>query len=85
MNDPGDNIGDERPSNRMEIAVYFHCGRCLAEKPGDVSPQEWGQLEAGWTPVGLQVWCKRHGVNVIHVDFEGHRHPADITARKETF
>ena len=78
MNDPG----DERPSNRLEISRYFHCGLCVKEMPDGFSPQGWGQLECGWTPVGLQVWCKRHDVNVTHVDFEGHQHPADLTARR---
>jgi len=64
-----------KPDVPNEIQLYFHCGRCLAEKPSDVSPREWGQLEAGWTKHGFQVWCKRHEVNVVHIDFEGQKHP----------
>lgn len=52
-----------------QIQLYFHCKRCLDELPEGLSPQEWAQLEAGWTNKGLQVWCKRHGINVIHIDF----------------
>jgi hypothetical protein len=67
--------------NTREIKVYFHCFRCAAEKPPDVSPREWMRLEAGWTPKGFQVWCIRHECNVIHMDFEGAKHPANTRAR----
>jgi hypothetical protein len=72
----------ERISNDNEIAMYLHCSRCLAEKPSGISPKEWAQLEVGWTPHGLQVWCRRHGLNVLHVDFEGMQHPAITTAKE---
>lgn len=58
------------------ITAFFHCIRCIDERPAGVSPRDWGQLEVGWTPRGLQVWCKRHELNVLHVDFEGVKHPA---------
>lgn len=58
------------------IASYFHCARCLQERPPHISPREWAQLEVGFTPLGIQVWCRRHEMNVLHVDFEGQRHPA---------
>ena len=67
--------------NTNEIVSYFHCGFCIDQKPDGVSPRDWTQLEVGWTPQGLQVWCKRHECNVMHVDFEGHRHPANTRAR----
>ena len=35
------------------------------------SPREYAQLEFGFTKPGVQVWCKRHEVNVMHIDFEG--------------
>ncbi len=60
-----------------EIEMYFHCSLCIAELPDDTSPQEWQRLEMGWTELGFQVWCKRHVCNVMHVDFEGHKHPAN--------
>lgn len=58
------------------IVSFMHCGLCLGERPEDQSPQEWGRLEAGWTKQGIQVWCKRHDVNVLHIDFEGVKHRA---------
>jgi hypothetical protein len=36
-------------------------------------------IEAGWTQLGFQVWCRNHNVNILHVDFEGHKHPANAT------
>lgn len=59
-----------------EITTFFHCAMCMAEKPPDQSPREFAQLEVGWTPLGIQVWCKRHEVNVMHMDFEGQQHRA---------
>lgn len=68
-------------SNDNQIQMFFHCGQCLAERPPDQSPQQWASLEAGWTPLGFQIWCKRHDCNVLHVDFEGQRHPANTTRK----
>jgi hypothetical protein len=69
--------------NTNEIAAFFHCTRCLNERPEGTSPRDWAQLEVGWTKRGLQVWCKRHDCNVLHIDFEGINHPANTTAKKE--
>ncbi len=49
-----------------EIYSYFHCRKCIMEKPAGVSPQAFSSLEIGITPHGLQVWCKRHDCNVGH-------------------
>jgi hypothetical protein len=62
-----------------EIKAYFHCGLCLKELPAGTSPKEYASLECGWTILGFQVWCKRHQANVVHVDFEGVKHPANTT------
>lgn len=62
------------PANH--IKMFFHCKRCLTEKPDDVSPRDFAQLEVGFTIAGMQVWCKRHECNVCHVDFQGFKHPA---------
>lgn len=67
---------------RNNIVSYFHCAKCLKEKPADVSPREWVQLEVGFTSHGIQVWCKRHECNVIHMDFQGQKHPAITTAEQ---
>lgn len=65
-----------------EIKLFLHCARCLAERPENRSPRDWAQLEVGWTELGLQVWCKRHELNVLHVDFEGMKHPANTERLK---
>lgn len=78
------------PSNENEIGAYLHCGLCLAEwQKGrkDVSPAEFARLSVGWTKAGLQVWCHRHQVNVVNIDFEGQHHPGNTTRKspnKET-
>lgn len=62
----------------LSIRAYCHCRLCLQELPQGTSPREWAQLEVGLTEIGLQVWCKRHEVNVMHIDFEGQQHPANM-------
>jgi len=59
-----------------EIEGFIHCQHCLREKPDGVSPREYAQLEVGFTVQGLQIWCKRHEMNVMHIDFQGAKHPA---------
>lgn len=61
-----------------EINAYLHCGLCLAELPDDESPASYSQTQAGLTPRGLQIWCNRHNANVVHIDFEGQQHPANM-------
>lgn len=51
--------------NRIEM--FFHCAQCMRERPEHLSPREWASLEVGRTPEGIQVWCKRHEVNVAHL------------------
>lgn len=61
-----------------EIVQFMHCGLCIDSMPNGYSPRDWAALEVGWTALGFQVWCKRHGCNVIHVNFEGSKHPANV-------
>ena len=69
------------PKLESKIVAFFHCRKCLDSLPAGRSPRDWASLEVGFTKRGLQVWCKRHELNVIHIDFEGHRHPADLSER----
>lgn len=71
-----------RISNENQIETFLHCGRCLREKPPNVSPREWASIEVGMTPQGMQIWCKRHEVNIAHIDYEGHQHPANTSAAR---
>lgn len=74
------------PPSTNEIQTFIHCALCLEEYrrtvSGLMSPREYANNEVGWTPFGLQVWCKRHEVNVVHLDFEGMKHPANTTRPK---
>ena len=54
-----------------EITQYMHCQLCLEEKPADIAPREWARTQAGFTKLGMQVWCVRHDVNICHMDFQG--------------
>ena len=60
------------------IEAYIHCKKCLEEMPAGQSPRSFQRMEAGWTIKGLQIICKRHNANIIHIDFEGQKHKADI-------
>ncbi len=64
-----------KPVTRNQIQIFFHCKKCIKELPPDTSPQQFVHIEAGWTTEGFQVWCLRHDLNIIHMDFEGHKHP----------
>jgi hypothetical protein len=55
-------------NDENQILSYFHCSKCIAELPNGTSPRDWAQLEVGMTPLGIQVWCKRHDLNVYHFD-----------------
>jgi hypothetical protein len=61
-----------------EIVGFLHCRRCFNERPENIPPCDWQQLEVGWTPIGLQVWCRRHECNIVHIDFQGQKHPANL-------
>ena len=64
--------------NTNEIKLFIHCGMCLNEgAPEGESPQSHQYIEAGWTELGLQIWCNRHDVNIVHINFEGKKHPAN--------
>jgi hypothetical protein len=67
------------PGNKNEIHTFFHCRLCLEEKPPRVSARDYARLEVGFTPAGVQVWCVRHDANVVNIDYEGHKHPANMT------
>jgi len=70
------------PSADNQIVRYFHCRQCLEEMPFGTSPRDWAQIEAGSTPIGFQIWCKRHDINICHIDFEGQTHPANLNRKK---
>ena len=70
--------------NEHQILQFIHCRKCVQdvlEGRTQLAPRDYARLEVGWTIKGLQIWCNRCEVNVVHIDFEGHTHPADVTAR----
>ena len=79
----------EELSNENKIGSYLHCGKCLEEWKNTeeirtkVSPKDYARIQVGWTEKGLQVWCNRHDCNMINIDFQGQKHPANVTAKRE--
>ena len=69
--------------NTNQIELFLHCKKCIQEKPKDISPSDYQSIEVGWTKLGLQAWCTRHDCNVMHIDFEGMQHPANLTREEE--
>ena len=74
---------------RMELAELLHCmerpivcSRCAVDvtegRAGSVSMAEYMRYDVGFTSKGLQVWCRRHEANVVHIDFQGREPPADF-------
>lgn len=71
--------------NDNNMQSFIHCGLCIEEWKANktisssMAPRDYARLEVGWTTQGLQIWCKRHECNVMHINFEGAKHPADST------
>ena len=58
-------------SDKNKIMAFFHCKECLKDLPVSMSPQDFMKIDCGWTEEGFQVYCLRHELQVIHVDFQG--------------
>ena len=67
--------------NAKAIKQFFHCAACEDSLPAGLQIWEWMQLECGPTDYGFQVWCRRHDVNIVHIDFLGNRLPGNIGGR----
>ena len=39
---------------------------------------EYMRFDVGFTAKGIQVWCRRHDANVVHIDFQGRELPTDF-------
>lgn len=63
----------------QEIEMFIHCEECALEWKADKSintkftPRDYARFSIGWTKKGLQVWCIRHDLNVLHLDFLGQK------------
>ena len=42
------------------------------------SLQNYTKLDVGFTDIGIQVWCRRHDANVVHINFNGQKLEADF-------
>tara|TARA_R100000541_G_scaffold29253_1_gene38412 strand:+ start:641 stop:892 length:252 start_codon:yes stop_codon:yes gene_type:complete len=68
----------KRPALQIlnEIVGVMHCRKCLKEFDDQgmallISPADYAALDVGWTPTGIQVWCRRHNYNVLSLTLEG--------------
>ena len=69
---------DTDPNSPNEIASYMHCGRCLEQKPEDISPKDWSRTQIGIRHDGrFQVWCNRCNGNVAIIGFRLKRNCAE--------
>ena len=63
-------------ANNYLIEEPIFCPKCTEEYYEVPRPykslSEFMQIEAGFTILGIQIWCKRHKCNVCHIDFDGH-------------
>jgi len=89
----------DKESNEDNIETFLHCKMCVDElknsKSNDdlsmIDPQStqeshgtYARFEVGWTQKGFQVWCMRHNVNVIHIDFMGQKVDADLSRKSDS-
>lgn len=65
--------------NIKEILI---CNQCYQEYHAGLtdskSLQQYTILDVGLTDMGIQVWCRRHNVNVVHINFGGKKLVADF-------
>ena len=58
------------------------CSKCETEfllgSTDSRSLQDDSRLDIGFTSIGVQVWCRRHDANVVHIDFAGQKPTADF-------
>jgi hypothetical protein len=67
------------------INQYMQCSLCIEELPPGVSPDQYQRISVGFTDKGMQIWCSRHKVNILHMDFEGAVHKASSRIDPEDF
>ena len=58
------------------------CSKCETEfllgSTDSRSLQDYSRLDIGFTSIGVQVWCRRHDANVVHINFAGQKPTADF-------
>jgi hypothetical protein len=63
---------------QQEADEFLRCPKCMRELPFDVSPRDYSHIEAGFSSRGFQVWCLRHEINIVNIDFQGQYVVADV-------
>jgi hypothetical protein len=65
----------------LSITQYVVCSKCadeLAHLDPPQSLQDYAKMDIGFTDYGVQVWCRRHKANIVHIDFQGQKPAADF-------
>ena len=82
MSSSSSDMNDDLSKLFRDIEQPIVCSRCADDvtegRAGLVSMAEYMQLDVGFSSVGLQVWCRRHDANVVHIDFRGCELPSDF-------
>ncbi len=64
------------------INEYLVCSECQKEFDSGMtdfgSMMEYSRIDAGFTDLGFQVWCRRHDQNICHINFEGNELSTDL-------
>jgi hypothetical protein len=54
-----------RPTN--DIQFYFHCKKCINERPAKISMSKFSTISVGITFSGqIQIWCNRHQMEIAN-------------------
>jgi hypothetical protein len=67
-------------ATRRQITHYLVCRRCESLPRARQHTLTRSALQIGITPLGLQIWCTRHEMNVALIDFEHTRHSVIFNA-----
>jgi hypothetical protein len=51
--------------------MFLTCNECLNEMPPSESPSSFMRVNVFATMDGLQVWCVRHDLLILRLDFKG--------------
>ena len=62
----------------IQYARVFKCADELAALSPPQSLQDYAAIDVGFTDYGIQVWCRAISANIVHIDFQGAKMPADF-------
>jgi hypothetical protein len=67
-------------ATRRQITHYLVCRKCESLPRARQHTLKRSALQIGITPLGLQIWCTRHEMNVALIDFDHTRHSVAFSA-----